>query len=583
MGTGEVKVATVLSSETSLGASMTVTETETVNLAPGTPYTPGMNPDIIALALGNNKYRESLTPVPRIFRDYLETRFDVVTYAKAGSDATFLRRDEFVAIACECTLQPASNDRQGRRPIVWAGDEYLEGNFVTKPYGEEVRVKQSPFCDICCRDHHDGGSGPEDPPDVTLAQYGPNRNAAEYWDSGRLRGDHKHYKRQRTVAGTTTLEVAQVGDDYVEACRLVRKNGFFQVAQDFRLEGLNIFPENYLVNSSQVNEYSNYVTQAVVDFVDNPGAGLAAPTTALAGDCPVVDASLSDGFTCLPTAAAEEAQQLRSRSIYVDYIGADLALVLSCIENAASQTEKLACQEGDVQLDKLTSVNTLELIPFFELQTTFLNEWEEEPIDHVATVTNEAIQTDNLHSRGWAERVETMDGRALATARGHRGVLGITATDPIDNRYLMESMEGEMNLLVGRAETGPNPTGRSVTGFIVSYVPGVQAANVALASTDASCNYAHPQFECLVPGASSEPFMVLDIMQSTPTNLVVCSNSASLPVEYVPSEWSTETIVDPVTGEVTTVQVVVGWDIVLDMSVASGSGHVIWLDVGSCG
>ena len=76
--------------------------------------------------------------------------------------------------------------------------------------------------------------------------------------------------------------------------------------------------------------------------------------------------------------------------------------------------------------------------------------------------------------------------------------------------------------------------------------------------------------------------MELEIMQATRPSIVVCSNNANLPVEYVPSEWSITTVTDPVTGEVTTVETVVGWDIVLDLSGASGPGYVIWIDEGSC-
>ena len=47
---------------------------------------------------------------------------------------------------------------------------------------------------------------------------------------------------------------------YMEACRMVRKDGFWRVAQDLRQEGLNLFPEDYLDNTTEVGAYSDYIT-----------------------------------------------------------------------------------------------------------------------------------------------------------------------------------------------------------------------------------------------------------------------------------------------------------------------------------
>ena len=86
-----------------------------------------------------------------------------------------------------------------------------------------------------------------------------------------LRGDLGHsLVRHRPVAAlilerlpATLVLAAAAGDTYVEACRLVRKEGFFRVAQDMRQEGLDAFPANYLDDVDEVNEYSTYITSAV--------------------------------------------------------------------------------------------------------------------------------------------------------------------------------------------------------------------------------------------------------------------------------------------------------------------------------
>ena len=64
-------------------------------------------PDIISIQLGANKFKESTTPLPDVIRtdELVETTFDVVTYSQDDSGATFLRREEFRAVSCECTLR----------------------------------------------------------------------------------------------------------------------------------------------------------------------------------------------------------------------------------------------------------------------------------------------------------------------------------------------------------------------------------------------------------------------------------------------------------------------------------------------
>ena len=103
--------------------------------APPVDYSPGQNPDIISINLGQNKFKESTTPLPDVIRadELVETRFDVVTYSNpVNSGATFLRREEFRAVSCECTLRvPSTGDLGGLRPTIWTGSEYIEGEFVS--------------------------------------------------------------------------------------------------------------------------------------------------------------------------------------------------------------------------------------------------------------------------------------------------------------------------------------------------------------------------------------------------------------------------------------------------------------------
>ena len=193
------------------------------------------------------------------------------------------------------------------------------------------------MCDVCCRDHHDGGTGEsDDANDPGRSLTNPFRDPAQYFTSGPLEGDHKHYNRDGS--GNLSL-VFLPGQNYIEACRLIRKDGFFRVAQDFRQEGLNSLPEEYLDDRSEIDEYSKYVTDAVAQFEADVGAtngyensppDLVKPQEM---EPPVVfPASHLLVATELPTPEGSEQQQLRSRGIYIDYLSDKLRTIVNCFD-----------------------------------------------------------------------------------------------------------------------------------------------------------------------------------------------------------------------------------------------------------
>jgi prepilin-type N-terminal cleavage/methylation domain-containing protein len=328
LGSGSITLRDVISSITSpSGGKVALGTAGDTSYGPPVNYNPGENPDIISIELGANKFKESTTPLPDVIRadELVETRFDVVTYSQNNDGATFLRREEFRAVSCECTLQiPASDAEGGLRPTVWDGKDYTEGEYVSKPYGTEANNQQSEFCTVCCRDHHDGGSGAnDDADDPGRARYNPFRAGADYHADGALAGDHKHYNRNNS--GELALAVND-GDTYVEACRLVRKDGFFRVAQDLRQEGLNSFPADYLDEEADVEDYSDYVTVAVNAYEAAMGTTaqyeLNPPLLPTHDDIDPLNpfpASTYGNATEMRAGGTTE-QQLRSRGIYVDYM-----------------------------------------------------------------------------------------------------------------------------------------------------------------------------------------------------------------------------------------------------------------------
>ena len=525
LGSGSITLTDMISSITSPAGGKVVLNSTTNELyGPPVDYNPGENPDIVSIQLGENRFKESTTPLPTIYNanERVETKFDVVTYSQDDQGATFLRREEFLAVACECTLQvPSAETEGGLRPTLWNGNDYTEGEFVFKPYGESVRDNsanfQSEFCGVCCRDHHDGGTGLEDDAnDTARGQYNPFRNSTDYMtaDDGAvgLVGDHKHYN----IGGVGLAD--SDGDTYFEACRLVRKDGFFRVAQDLRQEGLNSFPASYLDDDNEVSEYSDYVTDAVSAFeaavvnnYESSPPNLTTPVNMV--PAVIFPGSQTTNRTTMDSSNAE--QQLRSRGIYVDYLSDELRTIIDCLDDG--DTGPACGVEG--------ANSALEVIPFFDVQLTWLGRWAEIPVNEPISVTNdEAIQTNNTHDRGRAE-LTTGSGSSDIAFTVNSGNLGLTGSDPIDPNYAAMLEDYPLYAEAILDEPPPVVSGYIVNGTITSQVPGVKASDVEIAAFNgAQCNRTNTGFECIVPYSASNPRLTVDNYFKRNTNLLACSD-----------------------------------------------------------
>jgi Tfp pilus assembly protein PilV len=515
INTGSVTLTGAIPALITSSAGRVSDETTGGTATPPISYTPGQRPDIVSLTLGDNKFKESLLPEPDVIRvdELVETRFDVITYSGTGNSAQFLRREEFAVVSCECTLRAADADNQGRRPVVWAGDEYLGGQFVTKPYGESANNQQSELCVSCCRDHHDGGTSTEDhATDDYYNVYGPFKADSEYVVQGQARktSDHKHYKQD----GTTE---AGVGETYLEACRAVRVDGFLRMTQDFRREDQYIFPADFLDEEAEIDVYSGYTTGAVsayygaasdgyptalsVPCIGGPSPCVKEPN--MQGDSPTpldLDNNEFPSWTSLPFGQTNaRTQQLRSRGIFIDYMSNDLRAVMACL--AAGGNED-TCKSGDVELDKTGSVNALEILPFFEVQQTLLDRWNETPTNVPVDTTNQSLADGNTHSRGVIS--SSTDGSSTIDARGHRGNLGFTDTPAIDPVYSNYVTNATLGVQAGTGGvTEPPPSGDPViAGSLTESVSGQVTITVS-GNDSASCGQTGAAWSCEVPVGST--------------------------------------------------------------------------------
>ena len=520
MGTGRIQLAAIISSVTTQGAARSSTQGDTQDLLPAVDFTPGENPDIISLQLGPTRFKESTQPLPRVYRseERVETRFDVITYSQVAEDAMFLRREEFIAVSCDCEMRApgVTAEQSGRQPTIWAADEYAVGDYAIKASGIPASNQQSIFCDECCRDHHDG---PAALGDAAAALYDPFRSAGEYWTSGTFQGDHKHFGRNQR--GELVLAQA-AGDTYVESCKMVRVDGFMRVGQDLRQEGRNVLPENFLDDDAEVSTYSNWVTTGVDqfenalfgDYESSPPSLAAAPVEPAVGGFPA--------STSIPTTLGASTQQLRSRGIYIDYMSDDLRAAIDCLRILPDSGEASDCDNDTVQFDKNASKNPLEYLPFFDVQLTWLNRWSESPLNQPIDTTNEPVLTDNAHSRGVASNT-IGSGDAIVSATGHMGNLGLTDTDPIDPGFAGELRSA--NLVVSALNELPPPPPGSIIirGLISSGVTGLKATDIRVEGDQASCNRLPDGYICeFSDAAEGVTLKVFDYKKQT-LSLAACS------------------------------------------------------------
>lgn len=525
LGSGSITLTDVISSfTTGSTGKVALVSVDSGGYAPPVDYNPGENPDIVSIQLGANKFKESTTPLPDVIRtdELVETRFDVVTYSQDNAGATFLRREEFRAVSCECTLRiPNGDGKGGLRPAVWDGYEYSEAEFVEKPYGESANNQQSDFCSLCCRDHHDGGTGEDDDAgDPGRSRFDAFRSATGY---NAVTGDHKHYNRN--LQGNFDLAEAD-GDVYLEACRMVRKDGFFRIAQDLRQEGLNSFPANYLDEDGEIDEYSGYVTSAVSEYEYDMGVGtqyesgppsLVSVANANLPSPVTFPASSYATATALPTESGGTEQQLRARGIYIDYMSDKLRTKINCLDDG-----------GDGETCNAPNVATaMEIIPFYEVQLTWLSRWNESPDNNPVDVTNEAVINNNGHSRGLA-KLESGFGYSTVSSKVHKGNLGLTGTDPIDNSYTSDEKNYNLYALAYDAGTPPPLSGVVISGSIISSVTGVRASDVVIEATGAQCDRTNTGFECSLEVGANNMWLTISNYVKGVKILLGCSDVMSI-------------------------------------------------------
>jgi Tfp pilus assembly protein PilV len=308
--------------------------------APEVPYTPSTDPRVTPIEVGTSSKRETLVPSSQTVDGFARTQFTAYTY---NSNNILQRQEEFKNVACECRFNGTSS----------AGDEtyaasYPEWNDLKDTYVDETgelltgKVKgcvqgggsncdsnPEPFCEICCRDHHD----------VTgvARKYDPYRSTDDY----ETNGNHKHYN------GTTAV----TSGPYQESCRLKRVDGFWRVFQDWHMVNFDAVTLDDLNDSTVKASYATYAKNIIDQHIDESkvaGETLTSPPSEPAA----TNHNLSGNYVNMTVGTPEE---ISGRALYLDYMG--------------------ATHLSEVQAKKTANEDYLLHIPFYEVEVVEVANW----------------------------------------------------------------------------------------------------------------------------------------------------------------------------------------------------------------
>ncbi|WKE64949.1 hypothetical protein PVT67_14970 [Gallaecimonas kandeliae] len=392
---------------------------------PVVSYTPGQAPDVIALDLntgGDGIKRESSKPVPDIIKQGNSTlvKFDTVTYKP---DKTTLIREDFATINCQCSLDATTG--QGYTPFLSKPDfndsgevnEYQvvvkDGSLLDKQTGSPSSNNAASYCTMCCNDHFDSS-------DTSYPLFDPDRATTPH---EHFLFDNSSYNTFTDAGGLDTVNFTKAqsaGADYLEACRLLRVDGYYRVMQDWRLIDIILMRKDWLDESANQAAYRAYVLAKVKDAI----MGTTAADKSALRDI----SSPSEALKIDNTGAT----QLMARGIYLDHLDVDdLARVQALINGGDSQWPAL--------------------VPFYDVNLTLLADWQVGAGSTGLSVSSEAIKTLDpdpssdyygTYSRGLLTVSSGASGSVAVRARlGNTGVTGSLPTDKDDgNQYLEDSL-----------------------------------------------------------------------------------------------------------------------------------------------
>lgn len=423
-------------------------------------------PGVIPIAIGGGDATAASNPRPEIIgknqnQAAVGTRFDVLTYEGLSGASVIQRRVETAVVACTCEYGAGGSNlgeiyRTAQWPAEWTGERYqviapagatvAPGDALASKSGPASGVTQSPLCTECCRDHHD---------DVANStKFDPERTTS-----------YEHYNASLTAVGTAN------GTRYIDACRLVRVDGFWRTATDMYAKHFGLINTSAVAgvpaksgapDATAVTTYQAYVKSYLAGYTG------AAASISNANDGGQVSGTIN--ITAPPPA---DERYLHARGLYVDYLNQ------TARDRIAKARLPANCTSGDY------TECALPYLPFTTINTTELAYWEPRVsgvanTNTITVATGSSLIYDPLqptrgrtNAKSSATNGNTSDATAIIT-RSNAGVAIASAVDPAD-----DAAEG-----VDKQEFRVTASGGTGTGEGFS----VRLANLPQTSDDNSNN-----------------------------------------------------------------------------------------------
>jgi len=326
---------------------------------------------VIPMALGTGAASATSNPVPELVgkkdnQQIVGTRFNVLNYTSpTGGSVVIQKRFENEVIKCSCQYGVGGSNlpaiyRTAHWPAIWTGERYDVHAPDTPAPGQALsagvkpNVVQSPLCQECCRDHHDTGA-------ASMVRFDPERSDGVG-------------KYDLDVNGVLAPAADTTSATYLDACRVIRVDGFWRTASDMyaRQYGLletqplaGVAAKSGLPTSSAVATYTDFVKGFLSRYDGQSGSPTVdgqAEFDATAG----IDAST----IVIDPASNTDHRYLHGRALYVDYLEEDARTKLADV--LADNGDGGLCPDGTAPEDCV-----MPFLPFVAANLTEIARWEQ--------------------------------------------------------------------------------------------------------------------------------------------------------------------------------------------------------------
>ena len=400
---------------------------------------------VIPLALSTESTSATSNPVPEMVgqknnQKIVGTRFTVLNYTPpAGNSSAVViqKRFENEVVKCSCRYGAGGTNlpviyRTAQWPAIWTGDRYdvhvpdtpTAAPGQTKNAGPVSSATQSALCQECCRDHHDIAG-------TTDVKFDPERSDGSV-------------AKYNVVANALVLVTDTLSGNYVDACRMIRIDGFWRTASDLyerqfgllettMAQGSTEQATNGTPSSAAVSRYTNFVSTFLDDYTGQGPPMNDAQTMFTADHNFNVPALIT-----IPSPVNNDYRYLHARGLFVDHLEEKALTKLSDV--LADTGTRGQCPSGTP-----VSECVLPYLPFTTANLTEVAAW---------AASNTGILTVNTNNWLSNEPAQPYGGRTVGKSNGSANNVATTRRS--------NSGVG-VNLAMASLAGGVDPTDASAT------------------------------------------------------------------------------------------------------------------------